>query len=118
MGTPNKTSSLFVLNGLDVYTSLYGSLAIHQVHALCKRFLPATSSFFVPLSLFQTFLLNHLLVDASCNYYGCFILWNYVAFGCVLACLISASIFNKFPLYLNLFIQLPQKRFKISLIPQ
>ena len=25
MGTPNKTSSLFVLNGLDVYPSLYGS---------------------------------------------------------------------------------------------
>ena len=25
MGAPNKTSSLFVLNGLDVYLSLYGS---------------------------------------------------------------------------------------------
>lgn len=25
MGTPNKTSSLSVLNGLDVYPSLYGS---------------------------------------------------------------------------------------------
>jgi len=25
MGAPNKTSSLFVLNGLDVYPSLYGS---------------------------------------------------------------------------------------------
>ena len=28
MGTPNKTSSLFVLNGLDVYPSLYGSLPL------------------------------------------------------------------------------------------
>lgn len=28
MGTPNKTSSLFVLNGLDVYPSLYGSSRI------------------------------------------------------------------------------------------
>ena len=25
MGAPSKTSSLFVLNGLDVYPSLYGS---------------------------------------------------------------------------------------------
>ena len=28
MGTPNKTSSLYDLNGLDVYPSLYGSLPL------------------------------------------------------------------------------------------
>ena len=122
MGTPNKTSSLFVLNGLDVYPSLYGSsplmsnriillagvltsfvlpvhnqgasLAIHQGHALWRRFLPATSSFFALSSLIQTLLLQHLPVDASCNHYGCFVLSNYAAFNCVPGCLISPSIFD------------------------
>lgn len=122
MGTPNKTSSLFVLNGLDVYPSLYGSsplmsnriiplrrvltsfvlpihnqgasLAIHQGHALRRKFLPATSSFFVLSLLIQTLLLQHLSVDASCNHHGCFILRNYAAFGCVPGCLISPSIFD------------------------
>ena len=99
MGTPNKTSSLFVLNGLDVYPSLYGSsplmsnriirlirvltsfvLPVHnqgassayfQGHALWRRFLPATSSFFVLSSLIQTLGLQHLSADASCNHHGC-----------------------------------------------
>lgn len=122
MGTPNKTSSLFVLNGLDVYPSLYGSsplmsnriilltagltsfvlpvhnqgasLAIHQGHALWRRFPPATSSFFVLSLLIQTLLLQHLSADASCNSYGCFIFWNYAAFCCVPGRLISPSIFD------------------------
>lgn len=100
MGTPNKTSSLSVLSGLDVYPSLYGSsplmsnriillavvltsfvlpvhnqgasLAIHQGHALWRKFLPATSSFFILSLLIQTLLLQHLAADASCNHYGCF----------------------------------------------
>ena len=122
MGTPNKTSSLFILNGLDVYPSLYGSsplmsnriiptrgvltsfvLPVHnqgassanqQGHALRKEFLPATSSFFVLSLLNQTLLLQHLSVDASCNHYDCYILWYYAALGCVPGCLISASIFD------------------------
>lgn len=122
MGTPNKTSSLFVLNGLDVYPSLYAahlscptgssslrwvltsfvlpvhnqgaSLAIYQDQALWRKFLPATSSFFVLSLLIQTLLLQHLSVDASCNHYGCFILWIYAAFRCVPGRLISPSIFD------------------------
>ena len=35
MGTPNKTSSLFVLNGLDVYPSLYGLSLIHIFKTFC-----------------------------------------------------------------------------------
>lgn len=97
MGTPNKTSSLFVLNGLDVYPSLYGSsplmsnriislrwiltsfalpvhnqgasLAIHQGHTLRRKFLPATSSFFVLSLLIQALRLQHLSADVSCNHY-------------------------------------------------
>ena len=120
LSCPTGSSSLrWVLTSFVLPVHNQGaSLAIHQGHALWRRFLPATSSFFVLSSLIQTLLLQHLSADASCNYYGCFILWNYAAFGCVPGCLISPSIFNKFPLYLNLFIQLPQKRFKISLIPQ
>lgn len=121
MGTPNKTSSLFVLNGLDVYPSLYGSsplmsnriillavdltsfvlpvhnqsasLATNQGHALWKKFLPATSSFFVLSLLIQWLLLQHLAVDTSCNHYGAFILWNYAALSGVPGRLISPSIF-------------------------
>lgn len=123
MGTPNKTSSLFVLNGLDVYPHPYmaahlscptgssslrwvltsfvlpvhnqgASLAIYQGQTLWRKFLPATSSFFVLSLLIQTLLLQHLSVDASCNHYGCFILWNYAAFRCVPGRLISPSIFD------------------------
>ena len=124
MGTPNKTSSLSVLNGLDVYPSLYGSSplmsnriirffrvltsfvlpvhnqgassAIHQGHALWRRFLPATSSFFVLSSLIQTLGSQHLTVDAPCNLYGCSVTSGlYAAFGIVLpGCLISSSIFD------------------------
>lgn len=122
IGTPNKTSSLFILNGLDVYPSLYGSsplmsnriillavvphflvlpvhnqsarLANYQGFALWRKFLPAANSFFVLSLLIQTLLLQHLSVDASCNHYGCFFLWNYAALGCVPGCLISPSIFD------------------------
>ena len=83
MGAPNKTSSLSVLNGLDVYPSLYGSsplmsnriiplrwvltsfvlpvhnrgasLAYLQGRALWRKFLPATSSFFVLSLLIKHF---------------------------------------------------------------
>ena len=125
MGTPNKTSSLFVLNGLDVYPSLYGSsplmsnriirfvrvltsfvlpvhnqgasLAYNQGHALWRKFLPATSSFFVLSSLIQTLRLQHLSADAPCNRYGCSAVTSgrYAALGIVLpGCLISSSIFD------------------------
>ena len=124
MGTPNKTSSLSVINGLDVYPSLYGSSplmsnriirfvrvltsfvlpvhnqgassAIHQGHALWRRFLPATSSFFVLSSLIQTLGLQHLSVDASCNRHGCSVTFrSYAAFGiAVPGRLISSSIFD------------------------
>lgn len=72
------------------------SLAIYQGQALWRRFLPAASSFFVLSLLIQTLLLQHLSVDASCNHYGCFILWNYAAFSCVPGRLISPSIFDLF----------------------
>ena len=49
------------------------SLAIHQGHALRRRFLPATSSFFVTTLLIQTLALQHLSADASCNDHDCFI---------------------------------------------
>ena len=122
MGAPNKTSSLFVLNGLDVYPSLYGSsplmsnriilltvgptsfvlpvhnrgagLAIHQVHALWRKFLLATSSFFVLSSLIQTLRLQHLSVDASYNHYGCSLLLGYAAFNCSPGRRISFNIFD------------------------
>ena len=48
------------------------SLAIHQGHALRRKFLPATSSFFVTTLLIQTLALQHLAADASCNGHGCF----------------------------------------------
>ena len=104
MGTPNKTSFDYDLNGLDVYPSLYGSsplmsnriiptrgvltsfvLPIHnqgassanqQGHALRRKFLPATSSFFVTTLLIQTLALQHLSADASRNGHGCFIFWE------------------------------------------
>ena len=49
------------------------SSAIHQGRALRRRFLPATSSFFVTTLLIQTLALQHLPVDASCNGHGCFV---------------------------------------------
>ena len=109
MGTPNKTSSLSALNGLDVYPSLYGSLPLMsnriillavgphfllsafpepgvpaqlfiRVFALRRVLLPATSSFFVLSLLIQTLSLQHLSADAFCNNYGCFIfISNYAA---------------------------------------
>ena len=122
MDAPNKTSSLSVLNGLDVYPSLYGSsplmsnriilltgvltsfvlpvhnqgasLATHQGHALWRKSLPATSSFFVLSLLIQTLRLQHLSVDASCNHYGCSLFLCYAAFNCSPGCWISFNIFD------------------------
>ena len=122
MGTPNKASSLSVLNGFDVYPSLYGSsplmsnriillavgptsfvlpvhnqgasLATIQGHALWFNFLPATSSFFVLSLLIQTLRLQHLSADAYCNHYGCSLLLGYAAFNCSPGCLISFNIFD------------------------
>ena len=124
MGTPIKTSSLFALNGLDVYPSLYGSLPLMsnriiptresslpsfclsitrvpaqlfiRVIALRRKLLPATSSFFVLSLLIQTLSSQHLPVDAFCNNYGCFItIRNYAALVLVVTGrLISSSIFD------------------------
>ena len=52
------------------------SSANQQGHALRRKFLPATSSFFVTTLLIQTLALQHLTVDASCNGHGCFVLWE------------------------------------------
>ena len=122
MGTPNKTSSLSILNGLDVYppymaahlsyptgasslrrvlTSFVmpvhnqgASLAYLQGHALWRKFLPATSSFFVLSLLIQTLRLQHLSVDASCNHYGCSLLLFYAAFSCSPGCRMPSNIFD------------------------
>lgn len=96
LSCPTGSSSLrWVLTSFVLPVHNQGaSLAIHQGHALWRRFLPATSSFFVLSLLIQTLLLQHLSADASCNSYGCFILWNYAAFCCVPGRLISPSIFD------------------------
>ena len=50
------------------------SSANQQGHALRRKFLPATSSFFVTTLPIQTLALQHLTADASCNGHGCFFL--------------------------------------------
>ena len=45
----------------------------NRVSALRRKFLPATSSFFVTSLLIQTLALQHLSADASCNGHGCFV---------------------------------------------
>lgn len=62
------------------------SLAYLQGHALWRKFLPATSSFFVLSLLIQTLRLQHLSVDASCNHYGCSLVLAYAAFNCFPLC--------------------------------
>lgn len=123
MGTPNKTSSLSILNGLDVYPSLYGSsplmsnrifplrrvltsfvLPVHNLGAgnssltgSCPlKIIPA--SYQLILCTFITVpntlaLLQHLSVDASCNNIS-YVSETYAALGCVPGCLISPSIFD------------------------
>ena len=70
------------------------SLAIHQGLALRRKFLPATSSFFVLSLLIQTLRLQHLSVDASCNHYGCSLLLFYAAFSCSPGCRMPSNIFD------------------------
>ena len=96
LSCPTGSSSLrWVLTSFVLPVHNQGaSLAIYQDQALWRKFLPATSSFFVLSLLIQTLLLQHLSVDASCNHYGCFILWIYAAFRCVPGRLISPSIFD------------------------
>lgn len=62
------------------------SLAYLQGHALWRKFLPATSSFFVLSLLIQTLRLQHLSVDVSCNHYGCSLVLAYAAFNCFPLC--------------------------------
>ena len=65
-----------------------------QGHALWRKFLPATSSFFVLSSLIQTLRLQHLSVDTSYNHYGCSLLLAYAAFNCSPGRRISFNIFD------------------------
>ena len=123
VGTPNKTSSLPVLNGLDVYPSLYGSSPLmsnriiplpegpHFLRSACPypecriSFLSGScpleiipASYQLILCTFITVpytfaLLQHLSADASCNIFS-YVWETYAAFGCVPGCLISPSIFD------------------------
>ena len=70
------------------------SLATHQGHALWRKFLPTTSSFFVLSLLIQTLRLHYLSANASCNHYCCSLLLGYAAFNCSPGCLISFNIFD------------------------
>ena len=70
LSCPTGSSSLrWVLTSFVLPVHNQGaSLAIHQGHALRRKFLPATSSFFVLSSLIQTLRLQHLSVDACYSY--------------------------------------------------
>lgn len=96
LSCPTGSSSLrWVLTSFVLPVHNQGaSLATHQGHALWRKSLPATSSFFVLSLLIQTLRLQHLSVDASCNHYGCSLLLCYAAFSCSFGCRISSSIFD------------------------
>ena len=96
LSCPTGSSSLrWVLTSFILPVHNQGaSLAIHQGHSLRRKFLPATSSFFVLSSLIQTLRLQHLSVDASYNHYGYSLLLGYAASNCSPGCRISFNIFN------------------------
>ena len=97
LSCPTGSSSLrWVLTSFILPVHNQGaSLAIHQGHSLRRKFLPATSSFFVLSSLIQTLRLQHLSVDASYNHYGYSLLLGYAAFNCSPGCLSRVEIKRK-----------------------
>ena len=70
------------------------SLAIHQGHALWRKFLPATSSFFVLSLLIKHF--NYSTFRWTLPVIIMVVSWllNYAAFNCTPGCRISSSIFD------------------------
>ena len=68
--------NLYTLLGVPFVLPIHNqgaSSANQQGHALRRKFLPATSSFFVTTLLIQALALQHLSADASCNGHGCFV---------------------------------------------